>query len=247
MNVISINKKLRIPLYLQIRKSVMDAIEDGRLKDNDPLPYEEHVSSFYHVSRQVVRQAYQELEEEGLIKRVRRKGTFVSIKPHIVATRPEMFSLKGIIESRGYSYKRKVLLVESVFVNSDKFPEVMKENFDHILHVSMIIYANDYPFFFVDVFMPGQYKLDINLLENEEFIMQDWFNKFMMTVKEAIFSIHPKIASNIDKLSLNLTDETILTEHSIHYIDKTESCVAVEKILVNGNLFYQEAMEQNEK
>lgn len=247
VNVISINKKKKTPLYLQIKESITEAINDGRLRDNDQLPYEENISSFYRVSRQVVRQAYQELEEEGLIKRVKRKGTFVSLKPHIVATRQEMFSIKNMVQSRGFNYKRKVILVESIFVNNDLFPEVMKENFQHVLHVSMVINVNDYPFFFIHVFVPGHFKLEFDVLENNEYIMNDWFKKFGVDVRESIFSIKPKFATNIDKITLNLQEEKILTEHVIHYIDKTETCVAVEKILVNGKLFYQEAIQQYEK
>lgn len=78
MNFIQINKFSKVPLYLQIKDSIKSAILSGAIKNNDKLPTEESICQFYHVSRPVVRQAYQELIDEGLIKRHQGQGTFVS-------------------------------------------------------------------------------------------------------------------------------------------------------------------------
>ncbi len=79
MNIIKINKKNRTPLYHQIYQSIMESIESQKLRDNDPLSYEEDVANYYRISRQVVRQAYNELEKEGYLIRIRRKGTFIKL------------------------------------------------------------------------------------------------------------------------------------------------------------------------
>lgn len=78
MNYIRINKFSKIPLYLQIKDSIKEAILSGQIKNHDRLPTEESICRFYHISRPVVRQAYQELIDEGLVIRHQGQGTFVS-------------------------------------------------------------------------------------------------------------------------------------------------------------------------
>ena len=77
MNYIRINKFSKIPLYLQLKNSIKNAILNGVLKDKDKLPTEEFIGQVFNISRPVVRQAYQSLIDEGLITRHQGKGTFV--------------------------------------------------------------------------------------------------------------------------------------------------------------------------
>lgn len=77
MNYIHLNKFLSTPLYIQLKESIKDAILSGELKDKDKLPTEASLCSIFNISRPVVRQAYNELINEGLIHRIQGKGSFV--------------------------------------------------------------------------------------------------------------------------------------------------------------------------
>jgi GntR family transcriptional regulator len=71
------------PLYRQIAQILRDAILDGRIRVGTTLPTELELERRFAVSRVTVRQALQQLEVEGLIRRRRAKGTVVvSDKPH---------------------------------------------------------------------------------------------------------------------------------------------------------------------
>src|SRR5680860_519221 len=67
-----------IPLYFQVMRSLKEQILSGRLSPGERVPSESDLTVAFGVSRVVVRQALQILEDEGLIFRVRGKGTFVS-------------------------------------------------------------------------------------------------------------------------------------------------------------------------
>lgn len=67
-----------IPLYFQVMRSLKDQIMSGRLPAGQQIPSESELTVSFGVSRVVVRQALQILEDEGLIYRVKGKGTFVS-------------------------------------------------------------------------------------------------------------------------------------------------------------------------
>lgn len=66
------------PFYFQIKSILRARILSNELKAGDLVPSEIDLSQEYNVSRGTVRQALLELINEGLIYRIRGKGTFVS-------------------------------------------------------------------------------------------------------------------------------------------------------------------------
>ncbi|MFK0120607.1 GntR family transcriptional regulator [Streptomyces sp. NPDC090994] len=79
-----LNRKL--PLWYQVSQSLRASILGRAPHDPLRLPTEERLAGHYGVSVLTMRQALKELEEEGLITRHRRRGTF--IEPHAVRTAP---------------------------------------------------------------------------------------------------------------------------------------------------------------
>lgn len=67
-----------IPLYSQLVGVIKQSISAGKLEVGDLLPSESELCRALDISRNTVRQAIGELEEEGLVVRKRGKGTFVS-------------------------------------------------------------------------------------------------------------------------------------------------------------------------
>ena len=67
-----------IPLYSQLVGIIKQNISSGKLGVGDLLPSEAELCRAMDISRNTVRQAIGELEEEGLVVRKRGKGTFVA-------------------------------------------------------------------------------------------------------------------------------------------------------------------------
>jgi len=72
------SRKGGIPLYYQIMRNLKEQIVSGKLGPGDRLPSEAEQTRRFGVSRVVIRQALRILEEQGLIVRIKGKGTFVS-------------------------------------------------------------------------------------------------------------------------------------------------------------------------
>ncbi|WP_232527788.1 GntR family transcriptional regulator [Microbacterium suaedae] len=66
------------PMYHQLKHRLLELIEEDGLAPGDLLPGEHRMCEMYDVSRTVVRQALAQLEHEGVVSRVRGKGTFVA-------------------------------------------------------------------------------------------------------------------------------------------------------------------------
>ncbi|WP_406770029.1 GntR family transcriptional regulator [Candidatus Clostridium stratigraminis] len=75
---IQIKKQSGVPLYLQVKKQIMDQIRDGSLKVGYKMPTERELSENLKVSRNTVSMAYKELEQERVLKSYQGKGTFVA-------------------------------------------------------------------------------------------------------------------------------------------------------------------------
>jgi GntR family transcriptional regulator len=67
-----------VPLHYQLKLILADLVRSGALMPGDPLPGELKLCEQYGVSRTVVRQTLVQLEFEGVVERVRGRGTFVA-------------------------------------------------------------------------------------------------------------------------------------------------------------------------
>lgn len=66
-------------IYQTVKEDLYKSIKSGVYKSGDKIPSERDLSIHYGVSRMTVRQAITGLLQDGLVKRVKGKGTFVSV------------------------------------------------------------------------------------------------------------------------------------------------------------------------
>ena len=69
------------PKYEQLKSFVLAELHSGRLKPGDALPSEPKLADSLQVARNTIRQALGELEQEGVIERIKGQGTFVRDVP----------------------------------------------------------------------------------------------------------------------------------------------------------------------
>ncbi|MFC4855206.1 GntR family transcriptional regulator [Actinophytocola glycyrrhizae] len=68
----------REPAYRQLARTLRNALVQGRYRDGVRLPTEAELADEYKVSRQTVRRAFHDLVADGLVHRVRGRGTFAT-------------------------------------------------------------------------------------------------------------------------------------------------------------------------
>jgi len=92
--LIKIDRSSDIPLYLQITNAFIQNIHLGRLRKGLKLPGSREIADALHINRMTVVAAFQELDAQGWIETLARKGTFVKVDPSTL-------SPKNISDSRG--------------------------------------------------------------------------------------------------------------------------------------------------
>jgi GntR family transcriptional regulator len=73
-----LDRRSSVPLYYQLQEILHQQIASGRFRVGDPLPSEGELCRMFDVSRIVVRQALEVLEDDGEVVRLQGKGTFVA-------------------------------------------------------------------------------------------------------------------------------------------------------------------------
>ena len=68
----------KLPKYKILYKWITDQIYNGTFKYMEKLPSESELCNQFQISRQTVRNAFQELETDGLISRSKGSGSFVA-------------------------------------------------------------------------------------------------------------------------------------------------------------------------
>jgi LacI family transcriptional regulator len=77
VDMFCIDRKTPLPFYEQIKSSLRQQIDRGVLKPDAIIPDERSLAVQLGISRMTVRRAIMELTKEGLLHRIRGKGTFV--------------------------------------------------------------------------------------------------------------------------------------------------------------------------
>ena len=97
MNII-ISNSSSIPIYEQIKTAIKQAIFSNELKEEDMLPSIRSMANDLKISFLTVKRAYDELEEEGYIKTVQGKGSFVAPKNLELIKEEKLREIQELIE-----------------------------------------------------------------------------------------------------------------------------------------------------
>lgn len=74
---LDIDRSSGVPFYIQIKNQITSNIKKGILKVGDKLPTERQLASELHISRNTISNAYNLLEQEGVLISYQGRGTFV--------------------------------------------------------------------------------------------------------------------------------------------------------------------------
>lgn len=203
------------PLYYQLRQQIRNNIIDGTWPAGHELPSEPKLAKELNVSRATVKQAYDGLVNEGLIKRAQGKGTFVCYQQSEfdIIQEPNFYQRMD-----SFGAKQQARIIESGYIPSDEFvsKRLNVEPGTEICYFKRVRYINDAPSIIQTVYIRKEYA--VGLLESE---------------LESI-SFHQYIEER-QKISLNCFDMTI---HAIILDPHENDLLKVDKPQIPGFRFY---------
>lgn len=103
-----LNRKLHIPLYIQLKDQILAEIKSDSYEIGDVIPSEQEMMKTYLVGRVTVREAINELVKEGLLEKIQGKGTFIKRKNTSLGFEP-LLSLSYSLNIRGWQHHNQIL------------------------------------------------------------------------------------------------------------------------------------------
>jgi len=112
-----VDKSNARPIYIQIKDSLIAAIEQGQLKPGQKIPSASDLSEQMGVSRMTVLQAFRELTRQGRLFSVTGKGTFIG---HLEKLEPNVQTVWGFTDTfRAQGFKTGSQLIDFGLLEAD--------------------------------------------------------------------------------------------------------------------------------
>jgi len=117
-----INLQGKDSIYEQIKGQIEKFITSGIMKPDEKLPSVRYLANDLGVNPNTVMKAYQELEKNGYIYTVNKKGVFVSkdIKKHKIAHQDTMIKMLRALKAEGYSKQDIIDSLDEIYEEATK-------------------------------------------------------------------------------------------------------------------------------
>lgn len=149
-----IDKSVPIPLYYQLKEVITDEIKKGNYESGSVIPTEKNISDFYGISRITVRQAITELVQEGMLYRVKSKGTFVAQKKLQQDFMQKLETYEEQMKRLGTAPRTEVLELRAVYAPHVVAEKLKVEEKSEVIYLYRKRFADDVPIVLVETYLP---------------------------------------------------------------------------------------------
>lgn len=149
-----LDRRSPMPMYHQLKHRIIEDIARLGLHPGDVLPGEYKLCEQFGVSRTVVRQALSQLEHQGVIERVKGKGTFVA---HRKTPESLVHTLTGLYEevaSRGGHVHSDVRRQELVPADDEVADALGVAPATPVVMIERLRYVNNEPWSWTTTYLP---------------------------------------------------------------------------------------------
>ncbi|MCI8615935.1 GntR family transcriptional regulator [Parablautia intestinalis] len=146
ISFITIDKHNQVPLYFQVKESILSAIRSGKFLPGDKLPTEEELCKEFGISRPVVRQAYSELTAEHIIERKRGHGSYVKQMDIANMSFHQLINFEEEMKILGKKPGTQLIRAEVVPYDTDIYQSLDMEKEDPCFMIVRVRYADCMPF-----------------------------------------------------------------------------------------------------
>ncbi|HDN2512840.1 MULTISPECIES: histidine utilization repressor [Providencia] len=133
-----------VPLYLQVKQSIIEKIHTAKWRANDRIPSESELVSQFQCSRMTANRALRELTAEGLLVRLQGVGTFVA-EPKGQSALFEIHSIEAEIIARNHKYSCRIIKLEEIQASTSLASELNIPPETPVFHSIIIHMENDVP------------------------------------------------------------------------------------------------------
>ena len=155
-----IDRKSHVPVYWQIKESILKEITSGKLKPGDKILSEPQLKEKYGVSRLTARSAVTELVNEGYLVRKQGYGTYIQ-KPRIENSQERFKGFKSDMEDKGFTVSSEILESKEIFAPEFIQSSMNLNDNDKVFKIKRLRFANNEPIVIHESYIPSDMCPDL--------------------------------------------------------------------------------------
>lgn len=175
------------PLYYQLKEILQDKIESGEWKPGDMIPSENKLQQQFNISRNTAKKALEDLVQEGVLKRIQGKGTFVST-PKIEQSLSGFYSFSKVMEAKGLQPKDIILSLDQQEAKPSVAKRLQVPTGMTVMALKRLRCADKEPIILETSYIPQDLvpNLTVEMLEKNSLydVMEKNYNIFVTKAKE---------------------------------------------------------------
>jgi GntR family transcriptional regulator len=225
-----IDKSSPIPVYYQLKNDLTSKISEGVWKPGECIASERELCEIYGVSRMTIRQAIGELVQEGVLLRIKGKGTFVCEQTF---KQKDMMSFTEIIKQMGKSLRSEVVEFNKIPTPED-FTDIF--SLDELYKITRKRIVDDECVALEKVYIPVDYcgYIDKEMLKGSLFkILED----FGYTVDYSQSSIVSVIMDDELKDTFKVNDQVPMLKIISKTYDLNNKLIFIEEAIYRSDKF----------
>jgi len=196
-----LNRKLHIPLYIQLKDQILLSIKSDSYQIGDAILSEQELMKAYQVGRVTVREAINELVKEGFLEKHQGKGTFIRRKETSLGFEP-LISLSYSLSLRGWSHQ-STLLDKGLILND--LPEYQISG-DYLYFFERNRTIDGHPLGFERFYMNATFESQIGAYNLEKSIGKLLLEVLKLPVEKMLQEVTVVPAASREAKLLNLTE-----------------------------------------
>ena len=163
-----INRNSEVPCYSQLSKILLEQIRSGSLSPGGRLPTESAISKKYKLNRHTVRRAIESLAEEGMVYKIKGKGTFLAKTkiPYKVSKKTQFTT--SILQA-GLQPDATLLDTYEIIAGEEFSKKLNIQPDDNVSVLEILRYADGIPLSHTSSFLSAQKFPGIHTLLNRSF------------------------------------------------------------------------------
>jgi len=190
-----INKNSPLPLYYQLKESILKAIKNEEILVGEKIPSERELAEYHNISRMTVKKAVDILVNNNYLIKKQGRGTFVSNYKESYSISP-LLSFTKEMKKKGLNYKNKILNFSKIKDKKIAKKLNLKEN-DEFFKIERLRLIENKPFLLEKTYLS---TIKIADLKQEELKNNSLFqlikNKYNIKLKNAEAEIEAVILND---------------------------------------------------
>ncbi|PXW92934.1 GntR family transcriptional regulator [Streptohalobacillus salinus] len=219
-----IDKHSKIPIYYQLEEAIKTEISENGLQAHDPLPSERIYAEKHGISRMTVRQAINNLVNEGILYRERGRGTFIN-EQKFEQDISHLTSFSEDMRQRQLTPSTQIISMKRIDHKTNIHDKLELTDEESIYEIVRLRLANQQPIALETIYTPV--KLVGNLTENDveksfyDYLEQD--KGYIITSGQQSIEAALANSEEISQLKLKKNDPILLMQRISYLSDANKT------------------------